>query len=221
MQTTNQRTTQRVSDLIPGTLDACLAKPITLPSPDVKPQWLARWLHLQTSHHPKLRELEQAVGAFCRDIWKQPVTGRTLVLCGHYGNGKTHCAKAVHRWCLAVGNGNQFMRRPNHVESLSSLYWHWPELLDRFKEGQWDLVSDMLDVPVLIIDELGGGHDPSRVGVDKLCRVLSNREHCWNLITTNILPEAWEEVFDRRVASRLIRNSVIVDLSDVPDFSTV
>jgi DNA replication protein DnaC len=79
----------------------------------------------------------------------------------------------------------------------------------------------MFEIPCLIIDELGGGHDPSRVGVDKLCQVLSKRESMWTLITTNLLPAAWEEAFDRRVSSRFFRNSTLVDLSDVPDFGTI
>jgi len=77
-----------------------------------------------------------------------------------------------------------------------------------------------MNVPCLVIDELGGGHDPSGVGVDKLCQILSRRENMWTLITTNITASAWESKFDRRVASRFFRNSVHVDLGDVPDFST-
>jgi hypothetical protein len=34
------------------------------------------------------------------------------------------------------------------------------------------------------------------------------------------MPSQWEERFDRRVASRLNRNSRVVDLSQVPDYST-
>jgi hypothetical protein len=44
----------------------------------------------------------------------------------------------------------------------------------------------------LIIDDLGAGHDPSGVGTDKLCQVLSRREEMWTLITTNIMPVAWQ-----------------------------
>lgn len=84
-----------------------------------------------------------------------------------------------------------------------------------------DLIDDTLNVPCLILDELGGGHDPSRVGVDKLCQILSRRENRFTLITTNVLAEAWDKVFDRRVTSRLFRNSVHVDLTDVPDFAKV
>lgn len=100
-------------------------------------------------------------------------------------------------------------------------YYYWPQFLDQLKEGQWDLVQDAIAVPVLILDELGGGHDPSRVGVDKLCQILSKREGMWTMITTNISPSSWEETFDRRIASRFFRSSEIVDLTQVPDFSLV
>lgn len=155
------------------------------------------------------------------EMWSRPQQGRLLVLAGNNGNGKTHCARAVSRWVCLVGHQKTWFATLSHRSHLEALYWHWPSLLDKLKEGQWDLVEDMVSVPVLIIDELGGGHDPSRVGVDKLCQIMSKREKKWTLITTNVTPSAWEEVFDRRVASRFFRNSTLVDLSEVPDFSTL
>jgi DNA replication protein DnaC len=153
------------------------------------------------------------------EIWSRPQTGRLLVLAGNNGNGKTHCAKAVYKWIGLVGHEKTWFDNPGHRSTLQCIFWRWPALLDRLKNGDWDLVDDMMTIPVLIIDELGGGHDPSRVGVDKLCQVLSRREKRWTLITTNVMPDAWEEIFDRRVASRFFRNSTLVDLSEVPDFN--
>lgn len=147
--------------------------------------------------------------------------GRMLLLLGENGTGKTHCADAMHRWVSAVGHGKTWFPTPGVRASLQSLYWHWPALLDSLKGGQWDLVEDCMNVPCLIIDELGGGHDPSGVGTDKLCQILSRRETMWTLITTNILEPSWETKFDRRVASRFFRNSTHVDLSNVPDYSTI
>ena len=153
-------------------------------------------------------------------MWKTPQMGRLLVLAGNNGNGKTMMAKAVRRWVALVGGSNQWPVG-NRILHLEAIYWHWPDLLDRLKGGQWDLVDDMIASPCLIMDELGGGHDPSRVGVDKLCQILSHREFKWTMITTNLRPEAWEDAMDRRVASRLFRNSTLIDLSDVPDYSTL
>lgn len=164
-------------------------------------------------------------------MWANPLIGRLLLLAGRNGNGKTMMAKAVSRWVQAVGHGKKWISTEgtklwNGVPgpdvksvSLSVAYWHWPRLLDCFKNGEWDLLDDMIASPCLILDELGGGHDPSGVGVDKLCQLLSRRENKWTLITTNILPEAWEEKFDKRIASRFFRNSTLIDLSEVPDFN--
>lgn len=152
-------------------------------------------------------------------MWANPLGGRLLLLHGENGTGKTHCARAVRRWVNHVGPSKQFMRRENHVESLSALYWHFPDFVDTLKAGGWDVVEDLFTAPVVILDEIGGEHDPSRIGVDKLCQVLSRREKMWTVITTNILTAHWEEKFDRRIASRFYRNSVTVNLEDVPDYN--
>lgn len=128
-------------------------------------------------------------------------------------------AKAVRNWIRAVGHEKLWIPLPDVIASLQCIYWHWPALLDAFKEGQWDLVEDMFKTPCLIIDEIGGGHDPSQVGIDKLCQILSRREKMWTLVTTNVLPSAWEDKFDKRIASRFFRNSTLIDLSEVPDFN--
>lgn len=165
--------------------------------------------------------MQTAVGEFCRDMWKSPDSGRLLVIFGVNGTGKTRCAKAVHRWVMTVGHAKQFIKHQNEISHLQSLYWEWSDLLDSLKNGQWDLVPDCIMYPCLIIDELGGGHDPSSVGVDKLCQILSRREHKWTMITTNVPPAEWKTKFDYRVASRLLRNSTIIDLTGVPDFNEV
>ena len=125
----------------------------------------------------------------------------------------------MRRWIALVGHGRQFVKSAGNISHINCVYWHWPHLLDVFKAGGWDVVEDMFSATVLIIDDLGAGHDPSGIGTDKLCQVLSRREEMWTLITTNIMPEAWQQKFDRRVASRFMRNSTLVDLSDVKDFN--
>lgn len=142
-----------------------------------------------------------------------------LVMAGTNGTGKTHLAKAVRDYIRAVGCGKQFIIAPDKIGYLDCVFWHWPALLDTLKNGGWDVVDDMFETMVLIIDELGGGHDPSQVGTDKLCQVLSRREKKWTLVTTNVLPMNWQQAFDLRIASRLHRNSILMDLTDVPDYS--
>ncbi len=143
-----------------------------------------------------------------------------LVLFGNNGAGKTHCAKHVLKWANFTAPALPFvMATEEHFKQPDAMLLHWPTFLDNLKDGQWELVDDAEAATLLIFDEIGGGHDPSRMGLDKLCRILSQRENKWTLVTTNLLPDAWEEAFDRRVASRLFRNSEQVDLSEVPDYS--
>lgn len=155
------------------------------------------------------------------DYARTPSQGRLLVLYGNNGVGKTHCAKAVAKWANHVARAlPMVLASESHMKQPDVLYAHWPTLLDTFKSGGWDHVSDCEDCTLLVMDEVGGGHDPSKAGLDKLCRILSKREKKWTLVTTNVLPEAWDEAFDRRVASRLFREAVHADLTQVPDFST-
>jgi hypothetical protein len=46
----------------------------------------------------------------------------------------------------------------DEIRHLDAIYWHWPNLLDTLKAGGWDIVEDLINVSVLIIDEMGGGH---------------------------------------------------------------
>ena len=205
-----------IENTIHETMESLSAPPITVKPPSES--WNAKHLKLKTDSHPKLKELELQVGLFCFECYHRPENGRLLLLAGSNGCGKTHCAEAVQRWVRLVGHLKQFVRRPNHISYLDCLFWHWPRLLDTFKNGGWDVIDDMFEATVLIIDDLGAGHDPSGVGTDKLCQLLSRREEMWTLITTNVLPSEWQQQFDRRVASRFMRSSTLIDLSDVPDY---
>lgn len=175
---------------------------------------------MKTDHHKALRLLEVEVELFCLGIWFDPTKGQLLVLTGRNGNGKTHAAKAVYKWCQSVARKKTSIQA-GELHVTECVYHAWPELLDELKSGGWGIVDRLKDVDVLILDEIGGGHDPSMVGTDKLCQILSAREHKWTMLTTNIEPMHWESMFDKRIASRLLRNSRIIDMSDVPDFSTI
>lgn len=169
--------------------------------------------------HPKLRELGDAVQEFCKCVWIDPTKGKLLVIAGDNGSGKTHTLAAVQRWVQSVGPGRSFTVPGEQFGTLTSRLVRWPEFVSRMKDGHWAAPEELYTPPVVLIDEVGGEHDPSKVGTDALCRVLSRRERKWTMITTNVMPENWEQVFDRRITSRFFRNSTIVDLTGVPDYS--
>jgi len=219
ISTANLMEPKPISELIKETLEHVQTQQLQTLDKVPPERWLREHLKLETNNNPKLKELEDEVGRFCAGIWNHPQVGRLLLLAGANGTGKTHCAKAVQRWVSRVGHAKKYVREPGVIRHVNVILWHWPHLLDTLKNGNWDVVEDMFDVCVLIIDEMGGGHDPSQVGTDKLCQILSRREHMWTLLTTNVPPEDWNEKLDRRIASRLFRNSTLIDLTEVPDFN--
>lgn len=99
-------------------------------------------------------------------------------------------------------------------------YVSWPAIVDGFKNQEWQILEDLQASSLLVIDDIGAEHDPSKIGLEKLYILLSRREHRWNIITTNVQPKFWPEKFEQRISSRLFRNAEHIDMSQVPDFST-
>jgi DNA replication protein DnaC len=210
-----------VSKVIPGLLESIRTpRTTTLRPRNANRKWLDKWLGLDTSPHPRLKEFEYEVWRFCADFYKDPAKGRLLFAHGANGNGKSRVYKSIKHWCRSV-RGNYFVPEPNVIRGPHSEFWEWPKLLSELKQGNWELVGELCRCELLCLDEIGGGHDPSRVGADVLCQILSSRENRWTYLATNVSPEAWEEYFDRRITSRFFRNSVVIDLHEVPDYRLI
>lgn len=107
----------------------------------------------------------------------------------------------------------------DEIALCTCLLVNWAKRVDDFKAGSWD-VEELLDADLLVIDDLGAEHDPSKAGAEKLYYVLERRECRWTLITSNYGPNQWEQRFERRIADRLFRNCEHLDLSELPSFST-
>lgn len=145
-----------------------------------------------------------------------------LVLVGESGCGKTHVARAIARYAavagftaLEKGRGKTWS---DHIPS--SAFYAWSEITDGFKAGDYSTVQDMMDADLLVLDDVGAEHDPSKNATAKLCQILSRREKKFTVITTNIKPEEWPTSFDTRVADRLLRNSKIILLFGVESYTT-
>lgn len=173
-----------------------------------------------------LKVAEVAVYDLCSEYAKQPARGRTIVIYGENGCGKSHIAKMVCQWANAIK-----MRIPlvvdrsenGSVTTASARLVNWAEVVDGFKPPRCDyqIIEDLQNCNLLVVDDIGAEHDPSKIGVEKLYVMLNRREFKWNIFTTNYPPDQWADRFDRKIASRLYRNSQHIDLSGVPDFSTI
>lgn len=177
-------------------------------------------------YHPQLKNMLVVLYDFVIDVfYRKP--GRLVILHGPNGCGKTKAAKAVLAWFNNVRMQIGPVTRPSEVIGEESdavipncLYCNWPREIDLIKQDQWMVFDLMLCEYLVILDDIGAEHDPSGIGLEKLYMALSRRENRHTLITTNFSPEQWPEKFERRITSRLFRNSTLVDLTKVPDFNT-
>jgi DNA replication protein DnaC len=175
--------------------------------------------------HPRLQKAREAIYASCVLLARNPVRGRTCVLYGLNGVGKTHTMRCVRDWVNHTAQLMPMVVRADLDDAIglaSARYAHWPGVVDEFQKRQEiGIVDDLMHCNIALIDDIGAEHDPSGFGREQLYLILSRREFKWNFISTNFPPAEWHQKFDRRIASRLFRNAEHIDLSDVPDFSTI
>lgn len=144
-----------------------------------------------------------------------------IVLHGQPGCGKTHILRKLREFARAISvtawsDGGWGRSRPPR-----SAFYSWPEVCAEINRKDFGSCDDMAALDFVGIDDIGAENDDFKKSTEVLCRILSGRERKFTGITTNIEPAAWDQRFDERVADRLQRNSVIVDMSKVPSFATV
>lgn len=188
-------------------------------------RWIKKWIPLDLYHHD-LRSAANAIYDYCEQYAKNPARGNTVVVYGENGCAKTSIARCVFRWQRNIKLLLKATPNPSsgEFETPSACFVNWAKIVDGFKDRERDgfgIIEDLRNCSLLILDDVGAEHDPSKIGVEKLYSVLSSREFRWNIITTNIPPQQWPDKFERRVDSRLWRNAIHIDLSKVPDYSKI
>lgn len=184
----------------------------------MKTRWKTKWLALDTRDNPILEELAEQVERFCgRWAHNNPAPG-LLVIAGEVRTGKSHIARKIYHFCHAAAFLVFKKRHWGNVSVPSSLFLAWPEVVSALSEKNRSIMEEASTADLLILDDIGADNDPWKIGGDALCQILSRRERRFTVITTNILPAHWADKFDGRVADRLLRNSVVLDLSKVKPY---
>lgn len=173
--------------------------------------------------HPALITARQQLHKFCADFATSPARGRTIVVYGENGSGKSRLLRQVTKWASLTAQFMPFVIRKD-LGDATGLAWvkscHWPSVVDEFQKRQdIGIMDELMDASLMVADDIGAEHDPSGFGREQLYLLLSRREFRWNLFSTNFPPDGWNEKLERRIASRLFRNAEHIDLSKVPDFS--
>lgn len=163
--------------------------------------------------------LQRDVYNFCADYAKCPSEGYRLMIYGQNGCGKTHTARAIARWASLAAINLPLVSGDEGQRLATSEFFNWPKVVSDLKRGSWEIVDDMMPVNMLVLDDIGAEHDPSQMAVEKLYLLLERRVNMWTVVTTNYVPDAWESRFERRIASRLMRNFKHIALDEVPDYN--
>lgn len=227
-------TTKSIRSLIPETL-ASLA---TLPKyPDKQPnsshgnnknekgtmnfcktKWQQKWLKLNVVD-PVIQNLANEAESFCARWFNNNNSKSLLVLVGEFGSGKTHTAKSIFRFCTAAATLAFDTEKWGCRKIPDSVFIAWPEAASAFADKQFGIMEDAFESDLVVIDDIGAENDPWKICADKLCQILSRREKKFTVVTTNVEPGSWTERFDGRINDRLLRNSVVVDISRVKSYS--
>lgn len=181
--------------------------------------WQQKWIGLDVVA-PEIQSLATAAEKFCGRWFKNETDKSLIVIVGNYGTGKSHTAKAIHKFCATAAFSAFETGKWGCEQMPSAMFLSWPEAASQFNEKNFSVMTDAMNADLLIVDDIGAENDPWKICADKLCQVLSRREKKFTVVTTNIQPAEWAKVFDGRINDRLLRNSVVVDISNVPSFST-
>lgn len=172
-------------------------------------------------NHPQLQALENEVYDFCAGYAKCPSRGYRLIIFGNNGTGKSHAAKAIRSWANRMAIELPLVQGEVGLRLATAEFHNWPSVVDKLKSGEWEMIEEMQEANLLVLDDIGAEHDPSKMGAEKLYLLLENREFKWTVITTNVSEPSWELKFEKRIASRLLRNVRHVPLDEVPDFKSL
>lgn len=202
-----------------GSCVSC-ANVVTLfePLPPMKTNWQTKWLRMNTTGDKRLAEMADAAESFCGRWFKNNPTKSLLILSGDVRTGKTHVAKRVTAWAQATAFTAFCKGRWGRDSVPNVVYLSWPEVAAELNVKNRGPLEDAFKADLLILDDVGAENDPWKICEDAFCQVLSRREKKFTLITTNIPPNKWNVTWNVRVADRLVRNSVLVDLSAVKPY---
>lgn len=174
---------------------------------------------------------------FCSDIM-QGAPPRWLFLCGSSGCGKSHLAKAAAEcigkyaeWCYNKHGRPLVDPRLERYESTwpyaqaGQIFVKWARIIDSARDGNYDPFKLATKDYFKVIDDVGAegfGQDrkPTAFVINQLGKLADERLRKWTIWTSNFGLGDFAELFDSRIASRMLRDGNTVIEVSARDFNT-
>lgn len=188
-------------------------KPVNTPESE-KFDW-----QFQTLGDPQLDAMLDATKQFASAMQRKEKS-HWFCLLGSSGAGKTHLAKAIHRFWKRTAGWWILQGRAGEVQQLKdSKFISWRSFMDSQREGNFSEIETIVRLPFAIIDDFGAEHDPNGFAKSRLDRIADERLGKWTVFTSNLSLEQIANKIDPRISSRMLRGSSVVIQVDAPDFN--
>ena len=163
-----------------------------------------------TTVHPSVVEAYHAVKAWTKAALKTTAPPYWLTLYGTTGCGKT----------MLMQRARKILKEHGKTAQL----WPWVNVLRRLHNGEWEILTHLSDLPILLLDDIGAEYTASNRAADfslsQLYEVLESRKHRFTMLTSNLTPDDFaSSITGCRIRSRLFRNNAILcDLTKAADY---
>lgn len=163
-----------------------------------------------TTVHPSVVTAYNAVKTWTKAALRTTSTPYWLTLYGTTGCGKTMLMQHARTILKSAGKDAQL--------------WPWVNVLRRLHNGEWELLTHLIKIPYLLLDDIGAEYIASNRAADfslsQLYEVLENRKNRFTMLTSNLTPDDFAATTTGcRIRSRLFRNNAqLIDLTQAEDY---
>lgn len=163
---------------------------------------------------------------------------RWLFLCGRSGTGKTHLSRRIADFLVKFGQW-AYMKHGKPVANpmpggdpilsytyaqAGPLFVKWAQLVDTARDGDFEAYRLACSDYFKVVDDVGSegfGQDrkPTAFVVNQLGKLADARMGKWTVFTSNYMLKDFQDLFDVRIASRMLREGNVAVQVDIRDFN--